>query len=293
VRRCIDADVPVVEVLDLSAFDLGQTLTRRPTFLEPEYPFEWTGLYDLPAGRHVLTLDDGPDPTMQLVVFTGATPDDAWLRDGAERCVRLYATPPKPVERGATLPLEQHAQLTLSAPGPSRFILHLEAPTMVALYAQHLAEEFNLRVTIDEPVELGPEPLHTMPRPLVPFAVPLAKAVRAPTHPVAERVWVAQHEHDDEVSSVAIDVEGVVHPGLFSEWIGALLRERGQDIFRMKGFLNIDGEERRFVFQGVHMLFTGQGDRLWGDLPRRNQLVFIGRDLDRDVIVEGFFSCLL
>ena len=32
-------------VLNLSAFDLDQALEKRPTFLEPEYPFEWTGVY--------------------------------------------------------------------------------------------------------------------------------------------------------------------------------------------------------------------------------------------------------
>ena len=37
------ANVPVETVLNLGAFDLDQALERRPTFLEPEYPFEWTG----------------------------------------------------------------------------------------------------------------------------------------------------------------------------------------------------------------------------------------------------------
>ena len=38
------------------------------TFLEPEYPFEWTGVYWLSAGRHELSLQEGPDPNMSLVV---------------------------------------------------------------------------------------------------------------------------------------------------------------------------------------------------------------------------------
>ena len=43
--RAENADVPVDTVLNLSAFNLDQALERRPTFLEPEYPFEWTGVY--------------------------------------------------------------------------------------------------------------------------------------------------------------------------------------------------------------------------------------------------------
>ncbi len=50
--------------------------------------------------------------------------------------------------------------------------------------------------------------------------------------------------------------------------LGELLRERGVDIFRMKGFISLADEPRRFVFQGVRMLFDGQPDRPWGNAPR-------------------------
>ena len=53
------------------------------------------------------------------------------------------------------------------------------------------------------------------------------------------------------------------------------------------------GEPRRFVFQGVHMLFDSQPDRPWGDMPRRNQLVFIGRNLDEAHMQQGFDECLI
>ena len=72
-------------------------------------------------------------------------------------------------------------------------------------------------------------------------------------------------------------------------WISKLLRDKGVDIFRMKGFLSIAGESNRFVFQGVHMIFSGKPDRPWGSLPRRNQLVFIGRNLD----IEGILRTVL
>ena len=74
---------------------------------------------------------------------------------------------------------------------------------------------------------------------------------------------------------------------------GAGLLEKGIDIFRMKGFLSIKGDSRRFVFQGVHMLFNGQPDRSWDDLPRRNQLIFIGRNLDEQGMRQGFKDCLV
>ena len=67
----------------------------------------------------------------------------------------------------------------------------------------------------------------------------------------------------------------------------------GPDIFRMKGVLSIKGDDRRFVFQGVHMLFDGRPDRPWGKKEaRHNSLIFIGRKLDRGKLEAGFKACL-
>ena len=78
-----------------------------------------------------------------------------------------------------------------------------------------------------------------------------------------------------------------------NKWLSKVLGEKGIDIFRMKGFLSISGDSRRFVFQGVHMLFDAKPDRPWDDLPRRNQLVFIGRNLDEEEMRKGFEECLV
>jgi G3E family GTPase len=60
----------------------------------------------------------------------------------------------------------------------------------------------------------------------------------------------------------------------------------------MKGALNVKGEDRRQVFHGVHMMFDAQAERPWGSAPRSNQLVFIGRGLDRAELEAGFESAV-
>jgi G3E family GTPase len=101
-----------------------------------------------------------------------------------------------------------------------------------------------------------------------------------------------EHLHDQSVTSVGFDLPGEVEPGRLNRWLGRLLAEKGTDIFRMKGILAVAGEERRYVFQGVHMLFDGQPQRPWGAEERSNRLVFIGRNLDRDELESSFVACL-
>ena len=101
------------------------------------------------------------------------------------------------------------------------------------------------------------------------------------------------HEHDESVFSISIVQEGSVDGEKFNRWIYQLLQDRGTDIFRMKGILDVDSEDRRFVFQGVHMLLDGRPGQAWRDGElRRNELVFIGRNLSEMELKEGFQTCL-
>ena len=261
------ANVPINSVLDKSAFNLDQALIRRPTFLEPEYPFEWTGIYPTKSGKYKIIMSEGPDPSMSLVIELGQNTDDLSLRNGAERCVRLYAEDAETIEPGELIPKGKHVNLNLESSGQKEFNIEIEKDTKIGLFAQHTAEEFNMKlIKVDNNDEVQVE---------------------------IERTWVAQHEHDDEVGSFSIEKDGDLDEEKLQAWISKLLREKGVDIFRMKGFLSIAGESNRFVFQGVHMIFSGKPDRPWGSLPRRNQLVFIGRNLDEKEMRKGFEDCLV
>ncbi|MBF2029961.1 MAG: GTP-binding protein [Oscillatoriales cyanobacterium C42_A2020_001] len=102
------------------------------------------------------------------------------------------------------------------------------------------------------------------------------------------------HEHDETVYSIALVELGALDGEKLNSWLGELLRTQGPDIFRMKGILNLAGEDCRFVFQGIHMLFDGRRDRPWkSDAERKNELVFIGRNLDEARLREDFRACLV
>ncbi|WP_037370702.1 CobW family GTP-binding protein [Amycolatopsis orientalis] len=103
----------------------------------------------------------------------------------------------------------------------------------------------------------------------------------------------AEHQHDLTVTSVGIECEGVVNVERLNEWLGVLLGQRGTDLFRSKGILHLAGTDRRYVFQGVHMLHDGDLGAPWREgEPRRNRMVFIGRNLDRAQLEREFRACL-
>jgi G3E family GTPase len=102
------------------------------------------------------------------------------------------------------------------------------------------------------------------------------------------------HVHDESVKSIAFVLPGAMDIGQINSWLSELLKTQGQNIFRMKGILNIQGQTKRFVFQGVHMIFDGKPDRDWRvDEQRKNELVFIGRDLDEAKLRADFTKCLV
>jgi G3E family GTPase len=102
------------------------------------------------------------------------------------------------------------------------------------------------------------------------------------------------HQHDESVYSVAIVESGELDLDKLHSWMGELLQTQGTDIFRMKGILNVSEMDERVVFQGVHMLFDVTIDRPWKpEEIRKNELVFIGRNLDEKQLKEDFQECLI
>ena len=101
-----------------------------------------------------------------------------------------------------------------------------------------------------------------------------------------------KHYHDEHMQSLALTIDGEVDPNKFMPWVNDLVQREGPSILRSKGILALKGEDKRFVFQGVHMILDGDLQRDWKpDEKRISRIVFIGRDLKEDEIREGFMKC--
>jgi G3E family GTPase len=266
IHHTVRGDIALDRLLEIRAFDLDARAAEMPEFLREELPFEWAGIYDLSPGEYRLALGPGPDPSIDMVLAGPRIEDPAVFEAHKRDSIVLYSSEATRV--GADAPVEpgdRLYRLAVDADGGAVAPLRVESAGRYALFTQHLPEEFDLRLE---------------------FA---GRRVE----PAEQHRYASPHEHDETVASVGLRLAGDLAPERFEAWVVDLLRRRGVDIFRTKGVLSLAGDERRFVFQGVHMLFDGQPGRPWQAAEaRENQLVFIGRNLDRVELAEGLRSCL-
>lgn len=101
------------------------------------------------------------------------------------------------------------------------------------------------------------------------------------------------HHHESGITSVGFELDGPVNVRALEAWLMVLGLQMGDRLYRYKGVLAAEGDDRRFIFQGIHMLHEGRFDRPWrADESRIGRFIFIGRELDRDLLIEGFRACL-
>ena len=105
----------------------------------------------------------------------------------------------------------------------------------------------------------------------------------------------SEHEHDERVTSTSSKFEGALNVNKLERWIGDLMQNKGEDLFRYKGVLAVEGMDQKFVFQGVHMLFGGGFSSEvapWKEGEAREcRFVFIGRNLDHEALQSGLMEC--
>jgi cobalamin biosynthesis protein CobW len=95
----------------------------------------------------------------------------------------------------------------------------------------------------------------------------------------------AEHEHDDDINSIELILDQAFDPHVLTAKLKQLLQE--QEVYRVKGFVNVPNKSMRLVLQGVGNRFDTFYDRLWQpDEPRQTRLVLIGHNLDRNLVEQ-------
>jgi len=102
------------------------------------------------------------------------------------------------------------------------------------------------------------------------------------------------HAHDDDVQSFVYRAQRPFSPAKLEDFLGSITQIYGPRMLRYKGVLNMQGTDRKVVFQGVHQLMGSDLGPAWGpDEERVSKLVFIGVELPRDIFLQGLEQCLV
>jgi G3E family GTPase len=101
------------------------------------------------------------------------------------------------------------------------------------------------------------------------------------------------HRHDDDVKSFVFRSDRPFNPAKLEDFLGTIVQIYGPRMLRYKGVLNMQGTDRKVVFQGVHQLMGSDLGPRWADGEKRtSRMVFIGLDLPRDIFTQGLDQCL-
>ncbi|MES1980494.1 MAG: GTP-binding protein [Pseudomonadota bacterium] len=101
------------------------------------------------------------------------------------------------------------------------------------------------------------------------------------------------HHHDDDVKSFVFRSDKAFSAAKLEDFLGAIVNIYGPRMLRYKGVLNMEGTDRKVIFQGVHQLMGSDLGPAWGaDEKRNSKMVFIGIDLPKDILMQGLEQCL-
>lgn len=96
------------------------------------------------------------------------------------------------------------------------------------------------------------------------------------------------HEHDDDITSFVFRSERPFNMEKLEAFLGNMLGIYGTQLLRYKGILFVAGDDKRWAFQGVHMLMGGEQGSAWKPHEKRESvMVFIGKSLPKKAFEIG------
>ena len=114
-----------------------------------------------------------------------------------------------------------------------------------------------------------------------------------PSH-AAEHTKSHHHHHDDDVKSFVFRSDKAFSPAKLEDFLGAIVNIYGPRMLRYKGVLNMEGTDRKVIFQGVHQLMGSDLGPAWAVGEKKtSKMVFIGIDLPKDIFLQGLEQCLV
>ena len=100
--------------------------------------------------------------------------------------------------------------------------------------------------------------------------------------------------HSDDIAAFVFKSERAFDPERLDQFLGSLVQVFGPNMLRYKGVLSMQGADRTVVFQGVHQIMGSDLGAKWEENEARgSKMVFIGKNLPKDVFIRGLEQCLV
>ncbi len=100
--------------------------------------------------------------------------------------------------------------------------------------------------------------------------------------------------HSDDIAAFVFKSTRPFDSARLDEFLGSLVQVFGPRMLRYKGVLLMQGAERKVVFQGVHQIMGSDLGAKWAENEERgSKMVFIGKNLPKDVFIRGLEQCLV
>ena len=105
---------------------------------------------------------------------------------------------------------------------------------------------------------------------------------------------MASSQHSDDIAAFVFKSTRPFDTAKLDEFLGGVVQVFGPRMLRYKGVLLMDGADRKVVFQGVHQIMGTDIGAKWAENEERgSKMVFIGKNLPKDVFIRGLEQCLV
>jgi G3E family GTPase len=100
--------------------------------------------------------------------------------------------------------------------------------------------------------------------------------------------------HSDDIAAFVFKSNRPFDTAKLDEFLGGLVNVYGPRMLRYKGVLFMQDADRKVVFQGVHQIMGSDLGAKWGENDvRGSKMVFIGKNLPKDIFISGLEQCLV
>lgn len=101
------------------------------------------------------------------------------------------------------------------------------------------------------------------------------------------------HDHTHDIETFVLEFDEPIPWRVFSRWLADLRNQCGDRLLRVKGILDLEGETQPIAIHGVHHVFHPPVQlAAWPGKERRSRIVFITRELSRELVLESWHDYL-